>query len=95
MPSRSRRKRTLAIVSSSRADLAHLVHPLRALAGSDVLEPVVLATGAMLQRTFGNPVELLGRELHAARPGPLPPTQTHLAQIRPNNKDATYTVSPC
>lgn len=58
----SRRKRTLAIVSSSRADLAHLVHPLRALAGSEVVEPVVLATGAMLQGTFGRPVELLARE---------------------------------
>ena len=62
MPSPSRRKRTLAIVSSSRADLAHLVHPLRALAESEAVEPVVLATGAMLQGTFGKPVELLARE---------------------------------
>lgn len=54
--------RTVAIVSSSRADLAHLVHPLRALVASDVIEPVVLATGALLQDEFGSSVGRLAEE---------------------------------
>ncbi|MAJ47871.1 MAG: UDP-N-acetylglucosamine 2-epimerase (hydrolyzing) [Planctomycetes bacterium TMED75] len=54
--------RTVAIVSSSRADLAHLVHPLRALVASDVIEPTVLATGALLQDEFGSSVGRLAEE---------------------------------
>ena len=51
--------RTIAIVSSSRADLAHLVHPLRELGRSAQLTPVVLATGALLQDEFGASVQRL------------------------------------
>ncbi|MEE2681404.1 MAG: UDP-N-acetylglucosamine 2-epimerase [Planctomycetota bacterium] len=54
--------RTIAIVSSSRADLAHLIHPLRALKQSERLRPVVLATGALLQDAFGSSVRRLLEE---------------------------------
>ena len=54
--------RRIAIVSSSRADLAHLIHPLRALNESERLEPMVLATGALLQETFGASVDRLAEE---------------------------------
>ena len=55
-------RRTVAIVSSSRADLAHLVHPLRALVASEAIQPVVLATGALLQDEFGRSVGRLAEE---------------------------------
>ena len=54
--------RTIAVVSSSRADLAHLVHPLRELDKSEQLTPVVLATGALLQDEFGASVQRLLEE---------------------------------
>jgi UDP-N-acetylglucosamine 2-epimerase (non-hydrolysing)/GDP/UDP-N,N'-diacetylbacillosamine 2-epimerase (hydrolysing) len=54
--------RHLAVVSSSRADLAHLIHPLRALEASPAIELTVLATGAMLQPEFGKGVERLQNE---------------------------------
>ena len=61
-PMRSPVPRHLAVVSSSRADLAHLIHPLRALRNSDAVQLTVLATGAMLQSEFGQGVERLQEE---------------------------------
>ena len=60
----------LAIVSSSRADLAHLIHPLRALTKSARIEPVVLATGAVLQSEYGTSAERFHREGFRVRPVP-------------------------
>ena len=66
----SKKPRTVAIVSSSRADLAHLIHPLRALVASDRVEPVVLATGALLQDEFGGSVRRLEAEAVPFEPIP-------------------------
>jgi UDP-hydrolysing UDP-N-acetyl-D-glucosamine 2-epimerase len=54
--------RRIAVVSSSRADLAHLIHPLRALQASPDLDLLVMATGAMLQDEFGRGVDRLHEE---------------------------------
>ncbi len=62
--------RTLAIVSSSRADMAHLIHPLRALTNSPKIEPVVLATGAVLQSAYGDSVERFHQEGLRVHPVP-------------------------
>ena len=63
MPHNAQAPRTIAIVSSSRADLAHLVHPLRELGASRRIEPLVLATGALLQDEFGSSVQRFSEEL--------------------------------
>ena len=72
MPSPKHQKR-IAVVSSSRADLAHLIHPLRALQAERRIELSVLATGALLQPEFGNAVDRLVEEgLHVVKvPCPL------------------------
>ncbi|MDG2031654.1 MAG: UDP-N-acetylglucosamine 2-epimerase [Phycisphaerales bacterium] len=68
----NRSTRHLAVVSSSRADLAHLIHPLRALQGSDSVRVSVLATGAMLQAEFGEGVKRLESEGFQVIPVPAP-----------------------
>lgn len=54
--------RRLAVVSSSRADLAHLIHPLRALEADAGIELTVVAFGAMLQEEYGRGVGRLIKE---------------------------------
>ncbi|MCH2145709.1 MAG: UDP-N-acetylglucosamine 2-epimerase [Phycisphaerales bacterium] len=66
-------RRSVAVVSSSRADLAHLIHPLRALQACPTLDLEVLATGAMLQDEYGRGVDRLHEEGFTVREvgGPL------------------------
>jgi UDP-N-acetylglucosamine 2-epimerase (non-hydrolysing)/GDP/UDP-N,N'-diacetylbacillosamine 2-epimerase (hydrolysing) len=52
----------LAVVSSSRADLAHLIHPLRGLDACAGIDLVVVATGALLQPEYGHGVQRLHSE---------------------------------
>lgn len=54
--------RRLAVVSSSRADLAHLIHPLRGLDACPEIDLVVVATSALLQPEYGRGVERLHAE---------------------------------
>jgi UDP-hydrolysing UDP-N-acetyl-D-glucosamine 2-epimerase len=54
--------RRVAVVSSSRADLAHLIHPLRAMQREPNIELTVLATAAMLQPEYGEAAQRLRRE---------------------------------
>lgn len=56
------RPRRIAVVSSSRADLAHLIHPLRTIQADPGLELVVMATGALLQQEYGHGVNRLHAE---------------------------------
>lgn len=62
--------RTLAIVSSSRADMAHLIHPIRALTKSSLIEPVILATAAVLQSEFGDSSQRFHTEGFRVHPVP-------------------------
>ena len=64
------RPRTLAIVSSSRADMAHLIHPLRALMDSPLIDPVVMATAAVLQPEYGDSARRFHEEGFRVHPVP-------------------------
>ncbi|MAB28029.1 MAG: UDP-N-acetylglucosamine 2-epimerase (hydrolyzing) [Planctomycetaceae bacterium] len=64
------RPRTLAIVSSSRADMAHLIHPLRALTDSPLIDPVVMATAAVLQPEYGDSARRFHEEGFRVHPVP-------------------------
>ena len=70
MPPTSSDSRTLAIVSSSRADMAHLIHPIRALMESSLIEPVILPTGAVLQSEFGDSARRFHEEGFRVHPVP-------------------------
>ncbi len=55
-------RRRILIVSSSRADWCHLRWPLEAMRRSPRLEPVLVATGALLVPEYGRAVDVIARD---------------------------------
>ena len=55
-------RRRILIVSSSRADWCHLRWPLEAMQRSPRLEPILVATGALLVPEYGRAVDVIARD---------------------------------
>jgi UDP-hydrolysing UDP-N-acetyl-D-glucosamine 2-epimerase len=62
MDSKTRLSRRLAVVSSSRADMSHLIWPLRAFAQEPSLHVTVFACGAALSNEYGRSADRLRAE---------------------------------
>ncbi|MFK7961073.1 MAG: UDP-N-acetylglucosamine 2-epimerase [Phycisphaerales bacterium] len=61
-PSRAGRPRRIMFVTSSRADWCHLRWPLEAVRRDPRIEPILVATAAMLAPEFGRAVDVIERD---------------------------------